>query len=112
MGKGNHLGEFEEIVLLAAARSEGHGAAIHAEILEATGRDVSIPAVYVTLTRLQKKGLVSTRVDHAGLERGGRPRKIFSPSADGIRALQAARVVHARLWDGLDFDPLRAGEES
>ena len=112
MGKGSHLGEFEEIVLLAVARSEGHGAAIHAEILDATGRDVSIPSVYVTLTRLSKKGFVSADVDHAGHDRGGRPRKVFTLTEAGVRELQAARVVHARLWDGLSFDPLSSGEGS
>ena len=110
MTKGVHLGEFEEIVLLATARSDGYGAAIHAEILETTARDVSIPAVYVTLTRLEKKGLVSSSVELAGEERGGRPRKVFAVSPAGVRQLQAVRLLKARLWEGLAFDPLGAEE--
>ncbi|MGD2068795.1 MAG: helix-turn-helix transcriptional regulator [Gemmatimonadota bacterium] len=112
MGKGDHLGEFEEIVLLAVGRLEGdgHGASIHEEILATTGRDVSIAAVYVTLSRLADKGYVDTGVELAGEERGGRPRKTFALAEAGIAELQRSRIVHARLWDGLDFDPLRAGD--
>ncbi|MEQ9401509.1 MAG: PadR family transcriptional regulator [Longimicrobiales bacterium] len=112
MGKGANLGEFEEIVLLAVARldGDGHGAAIHAEILDATGRDASIPAVYVTLSRLEDKGLVTTGVELAGPGRGGRPRKTFALTEAAVRELQEARRVQARLWEGLDFDPLAAGE--
>ena len=112
MGKGAHLGEFEEIVLLAVARhaAAGHGAAIHEEILTTTGRDVSIPAVYVTLSRLEKKGYVATSVDAGDEARGGRPRKLFALTELAVRELREARLVHARLWDGLAFDPLASGE--
>ena len=107
MGRGQHLGEFEQIVLLATARSEGYGAAIHEEILAATGRDVSIPSVYVTLSRLEGKGYVTSDVDREGHARGGRPRKVYRTTPAGIEALRALRRVQARLWEGLDFDPLR-----
>jgi len=74
MGKGANLGEFEEIVLLAVGRLDGngHGASIHEEILAATNRDVSIAAVYVTLSRLEGKGYVRTGAELAG-PRAGRP---------------------------------------
>ena len=114
MGKGKHLGEFEEIVLLAVAGLAGdaHGAAIHEQILDATGRDVSIASVYVTLSRLQKKGYVTAAVDLDGHARGGRPRKIFAITDVAVRELSASRVAYARLWAGLDFDPVAPGEPS
>ena len=108
MGKGRHLGEFEEIVLLAVARRRdgAHGASIHEEILETTGRDVSIASVYVTLGRLDEKGYLETGVELAGEERGGRPRKTFSLTPSGIAELQRSRLIQARLWEGVAFDPL------
>jgi len=114
MGKGKHLGEFEEIVLLAVAGLAGaaHGAAIHEQILDATGRDVSIPSVYVTLSRLQRKGFVTASVDLDGERRGGRPRKVFTITDVAVRELSASRLAHARLWAGLDFDPVASGEAS
>ena len=85
MGKGGNLGEFEEIVLLSVAGlgSDGHGATIHEAILEATDRDVSIASVYVTLSRLEQKGLVRS----------------------GVAQLRRSRMVQERLWRGLAFDP-------
>jgi PadR family transcriptional regulator PadR len=111
MGKGTHMGEFEELILLAVAGlgSEGHGAAIHAAILEATGRDVSVPAVYVTLSRLEKKGLVSSTVGSGGDERGGRPRKLFAVTDTAIEELKAARHSRDLLWSDVDFDPIPTG---
>ena len=112
MGRGDHLGEFEQIVMLAVARIEGagYGAAIHEEILRATSRDVSIPAVYVTLARLERKGFVRAAAALPGPDRGGRPRKVFSLTDAGVQALRTARLEQARLWAGLDFDPVPTGE--
>lgn len=114
MGKGDNLGEFEEIVLLAVGRLEGdgHGAGIHEEILEATHRDVSIASVYVTLNRLAEKGYVEAGAELAGDGRGGRPRKVFALTEAGITELRRSRLVQERLWAGLPFDPLgRANEQ-
>lgn len=112
MGKGDNLGEFEEIVLLAVARlrGDGYGASIHEEILDATDRDVSVAAVYITLARLGDKGFVDTGVELSGEGRGGRPRKTFAITESGIAELQRSRLVHARLWEGIAFDPLTGTE--
>ncbi len=103
MGKGAHLGEFEEIVLLAVGGLDGaaHGAAIHERILEVTGRDVSIPSVYVTLSRLEKKGYVSTSVGLGSERRGGRPRKLFAITESAVHDLAASRLARTRLWASL-----------
>lgn len=112
MGKGDNLGEFEEIVLLAVARldGDGYGASIHEEILAATDRDVSLAAVYITLARLGDKGFVETGVELSGEGRAGRPRKIFAISDSGIAELRRSRLIQARLWEGITFDPLTAEE--
>lgn len=112
MGKGAHLGEFEELVLLAVAGlTEGaHGAAIHQAILEASGRDVSLPSVYVTLSRLEKKGHVTAAVEIGGDERGGRPRKTFRLTDSAVTEVTAARRMRDRLWSDIEFGPARAGD--
>ena len=109
MGKGQHLGEFEQVVMLAVARPDGggHGAGIHKEILNATGRDVSISSVYVTLNRLETKGYLTAAVELGDEGRGGRPRKSYQLTPTGIEQLRAARLEADRLWSGLPFDPLR-----
>ncbi len=101
MGRG-YLGEFELVVLLALARlgSEAYGASIHKEILSATGRDVSIPAVYVTLKRMEKKGLVVCRlVSRDGSARATRNYRML-PAAE--EAIDRSRALLERLWAGMD----------
>jgi PadR family transcriptional regulator len=105
MGKGDYLGEFEQIVLLALARlgEDAYGVAIHEEILATTGRDVSIPAVYVTLARLEDKGYVSSQTGDPTPTRGGRARRFYRLEKSGVRALEEAKRVLDRLWRGVNL---------
>lgn len=105
MGRRAYLGEFEQVVLLALARLRGpaYGGSIHREILDATGRDVSIPAVYVTLKRMERKGLVASTVDAA--EVGARATRNYSLLPAGREATARSRELLERLWSGLDEAP-------
>ncbi len=105
MGSREYLGEFEQVVLLALARLRGpaYGAAIHREILETTGRDVSIPAVYVTLKRMERKGLVAS--DVTARSSGGRATRNYRILPAGDDALARSRALLERLWDGLGAEP-------
>jgi PadR family transcriptional regulator PadR len=99
MGRGDYLGEFEQIVLLAVARigDNPYGMRIRREIEERSRRSVTIGAVYATLDRLEDKGLVRSRESQAG----GRARRFFTLTAAGAGALEASREVHTRMWAGL-----------
>jgi PadR family transcriptional regulator len=100
-----YLGEFEQVVLLALARLEGpaYGASIHQEILETAGRDVSIPAVYVTLKRMEKKGLVASELTAA--HAGARATRNYRLLPAGREAVARSRELFERLWNGLEFAP-------
>ena len=106
MGKGSILGEFEQIVLLAVARLEehGYGVTIREEIERQAGREVTIGAVYATLSRLEEKGFAASWEGEAEARRGGRARRHYRIEPAGIRALQAARGMMDRMWDGVDFE--------
>ena len=99
MGRGDYLGEFEQIVLLAVARSddEAYGMRIRREIEARTERAVTIGAVYATLDRLAAKGFLQSRDDSAA----GRARRFFAITPAGVDALEAARDLQARMWSGL-----------
>ena len=100
-----YLGTFEQVVLLALTRLGGpaYGAAIHREILETAGRDVSIPAVYVTLKRMERKGLVASEVtDSSSGRRATRNYRIL-PAGDD--AMTRSRILLERLWDGFGAKP-------
>jgi DNA-binding PadR family transcriptional regulator len=104
MAETHKLGELEQIVMLAVLRLGGnaYGAAIQRELEERAGRAVTIATIYVTLTRLEGKGLVASEFAEGGGERGGRAKRVFRLEASGLEALQRARASLARMWEGLD----------
>jgi DNA-binding PadR family transcriptional regulator len=99
-----YLGEFEHIVLLAVLRlgEAAYGVTVRQEIETRTGRDVSIGAIYATLTRLEAKGLVRSRAGEPTAERGGRAKRLFRVTAYGVRSINEAQRVLKRMLDGLE----------
>lgn len=108
-----HLGEFEQLVLIALVRRGGDafGVDVADEIQVTAQRDVSLPAVYVTLARLEAKGLVRSRRDRGETGRGNRARKRFRLEAEGAQALEQARRTMERMWTGV-ARPVRGGSSA
>ena len=102
MGK-KSLGEFEQQVLLTILRlgSESYTVPIVLELEERTERSASPAAVYIALRRLEKRGLVSSRLDSAAPEEGGRPRRYFRLEPEALEQLEQSRRVLDRLWEGV-----------
>ena len=100
----NALGQFEQIVLLAILRlgDAAYAPAILEEIEARTGNPASPGSMYVTLDRLEDKGLIRSRLADAFDERGGRPRRYVSVTAHGVRELRASRTALLKLWRGLE----------
>jgi len=102
-----HLGALEQAVLLALVRpqtalgKEAYGRAILKEVQHRLNRAVPAGAVYVTLTRLESKGLVSSQLGPGTPVRGGRPKRHYAIEPEGIRALNDAKKAIDRLWAGL-----------
>ncbi len=89
------LGEFEQLVLLALLRlgDDAYGVPIQREIASRTGREPSFGSVYTTLSRLEDKGLIASRLGETTPQRGGRRKKLFAVLPEGQRAIAAS--VHA-----------------
>lgn len=101
------LGEFEQLVLLAILHLSGdvYGVPIVDEIEGRTGRTVARAAVYVTLRRLEKKGLISSWMGDPTAERGGKARRCVKVEPAGLEALRESRRVLGEMWKGLDPAP-------
>jgi DNA-binding PadR family transcriptional regulator len=97
------LGEFEQVVLLAILRlgDQAYGLSIRREIAACAERAPAPGAVYTTLDRLEDKGLVSSRYDDATPERGGRAKRYFTVTAQGVRAVTRAQRTFQRLMRGV-----------
>jgi DNA-binding PadR family transcriptional regulator len=99
-----YLGEFEQMVLLAVLQlgDDGYAVPIRALIQSRAKRPVARGALYTALERLEAKGCLRSRMGEPTPERGGRSRRYFTVSAEGLRALKASRAAMARLAKGLE----------
>lgn len=102
------LGEFEQQVLLAVLRigqdgEEAYGVTVHAELETRTKRRVARGAVYMTLDRLEKKGLLRSFLTAPTAERGGRARRCYAVTRPALAALRASQRALLSLWEGLEL---------
>jgi DNA-binding PadR family transcriptional regulator len=98
-----YLGDFEHLVLLAVIRlaDEGYGLAIRDEIVQRTDRDVATGAVYTTLDRLERKGLVRSSAERGTLARDNRVRRRYEITPAGREAVSAAQRDIRSMSSGL-----------
>ncbi|HKZ38192.1 MAG TPA: helix-turn-helix transcriptional regulator, partial [Chryseolinea sp.] len=83
------LGEFEEIVMLTVGilYEEAYGVSIKKEIETRLSRKVSVGALQTALMRLENKGYLNSREGESTQERAGRPKRYFTITAYGKKAL-------------------------
>lgn len=108
MGAPAHLGEFEQLVLLAILRlrEEAGASDIRHEIQDRARRKVSRGALYATLDRLERKGYLDWETESATPDRGGIPRRRFAVTPHGVEALRLSQEAILRLSRGLAEVPI------
>jgi PadR family transcriptional regulator PadR len=111
MSKGDHPGEFEQIVLLAILRlgEDAYGVPVRREIETRTGRALTVGALYRTLDRLEAKGYVASWFGDPVPERGGRSKRYFRVEALGIKALRQSQQELAAMWEGVKLPKVMHG---
>jgi PadR family transcriptional regulator PadR len=101
--KPQYLGEFEYSILLAILQIEdAYAVPVRALLEERTGRPVARGALYTALERLEQKGCVRSRMADPTADRGGKPRRYFSLTPAGLKALKATHAAFTSLAQGLD----------
>lgn len=105
MSKGDHLGDLEELMLLAVLRlgEDAHGGSIRDELEELADRSVSISTVYVTLMRLEEKGYARSWKGESTSSRGGKAKRHYAVTREGVEAVRVTRDVRDRMWRGVDL---------
>lgn len=99
------LGEFEELVLLAIRKlgTQAYGVGI-AEIIETvTEKKVSTGALYTTLSRLEEKGFISSRLGEPTGNPGGRAKRFFKLEIAGKQALLSSQETRRKLSADVEF---------
>ena len=99
----NHLGEFEEIVMLTVGilANDAYGFSIIEEIEKRLNRSVSIGSLQVVLKRLEKKGYLSSHLGEASQVRGGKRKRYFMLTNLGVNILTEAKEQRLGLWNAL-----------
>jgi DNA-binding PadR family transcriptional regulator len=96
------VGEVEQLVLIALVRL-GDGAyavPIRALVEKETGIALSRGAVYITLDRLEAKGYVASWFTEPMAVRGGKARRVFRLTREGLAAARASKTAVDRLAAG------------
>ncbi len=102
--KGDRIGEFEEMLLLAlqALGEETYGVPVQLYLERTTGYTVSMGSVYAALDRLESKGYVRSALGDATAERGGKRKRLFVVTPAGRRVTMEARRMRERLWRAIE----------
>ena len=101
------IGEFEYFVLASCQQlgEAAYGASIATHIESTIGRRCSSGALYLTLDRLEEKGLIKTHLGEATKERGGRAKRIVELTGEGIAAARefhraVTQISNQISWEG------------
>ena len=99
----------EEFLLLTVSkcREDASGMEIRKAMEHLTGRSYSIGGIYVPLDRLVRKGLLRATECGPSPERGGRRKRVYEITGQGIAALREVRRLEEKVWSNLP-EPLTA----
>jgi DNA-binding PadR family transcriptional regulator len=103
MPKRDYPGEFELMVLLAIIRlgDQAYGVPISKELLLRTGREAALGSIYAALDRLEQKGLISSSLGDPTPTRGGRAKRYFQATSQGLKSARATKRAFTKLWSGI-----------
>lgn len=93
----------EEILLTAIWRlkDNAYGVTIRKKVADVTKRNVIYGTLYNSLDQLLRKGYVTKTRGKPVAERGGRSKMFYTLTPSGIQAIQNARELQRRIWDGI-----------
>ena len=89
------------MLVLIRLENDAYGVPISEELQSVTRRQVSLGSIYAALDRLERKGLVTSRVGDPTPERGGRAKRYFRLTPKGLRQVKTTRTALMKLWLGV-----------
>lgn len=100
----SYLSDMEQLVLLSVLRlgPDAAGARIRQELEDHADRSVAVATIYVTLGRLEQRGLVRSWMSDPTPVRGGKRRRHYALEPAGVEALGQAKATWERMWRGVE----------
>jgi DNA-binding PadR family transcriptional regulator len=91
----------EEMILLAILHLESNAylVAIQDYLSDITNKKISLTSVHLPLSRLEKIKYLESEMGEATAVRGGRRKKIYRVTEEGLEALEKQRDLSNRLWN-------------
>ena len=96
------LTDVEQLLLLSVLRTgeDAHAGAVKAVLEQDGERSSSLGSIYVTMTRLEERGMVESYLGEPTPERGGKARRLYRVTPAGLQALDRSRRIWERMWRG------------
>jgi len=91
----------EELILLSVGnlRESAYLVAIREQLSDIMGKRWGISTIHIPLRRLEKSGFVESYYGEATAIRGGRRKKIYRLTKNGMEALKEYKKVNEILWE-------------
>lgn len=98
----------EELVLLAVWRlkDNAYTVPIRKHLIAVSHKKWSLGSVYEALDRLEKKKYLQSYLSEPTNSRGGRSRRIYKLTKDGLKAMIEMKNVENAIWKGVSIPAL------
>jgi DNA-binding PadR family transcriptional regulator len=95
-----YLSRSEELMLLAVwqLKEKAYCVPIRKLVSEISGKSWSFGAIYIPLSRLEKKGMVESYLGAPTSKRGGRSKRYYKLTEFGLNALAEVKELHNKMW--------------
>ncbi|MEQ8244438.1 helix-turn-helix transcriptional regulator [Fulvivirga sp.] len=98
--KATSLGDFEELVLMSVCilDVEAYAVSIKMDLEERLKKSINISAIHTALYRLEDKNFLTSKMEGATAERGGRRKRYFMPTSAGEEALARLKALRYSMY--------------
>lgn len=98
--KATSLGDFEELVLMTVCilGKEAYAVSVKLDLEERLEKSINISAIHTALYRLEDKGFLSSKMEGATTERGGRRKRYFKATRSGEEALAKLKSLRQNMY--------------
>ncbi len=99
MSSSETLGQLEEsLLIIVMSAQESYGVSVARDYEKHTGKSISIPAAHTVLKRLERKGLLKSKMGDTTPERGGRRKRLFEATPYAYKLIVQMRDTRMHLW--------------